>query len=95
MSVYVVTWNLNNERSNYAEARAAFIRQLEGTYEFTKDPGLESVRFISTRSTATEISAHLRQKMDENDKLFISKINLGEKDGWMNKNVWSWINDRI
>ena len=29
MSVLVVTWDLNHEKPNYAQARAAFLRHLE------------------------------------------------------------------
>lgn len=93
MSVYVVTWDLNKEKSNYSQARAAFIKHLE-TIENTKDSGLDSVRFISTTSSASEIQAYLIQKLDKNDRLFVSKLNSGERDGWLSKSVWDWINAR-
>jgi len=71
MAVYVVTWDLNKEKLNYTQARAAFIKHLEA-YESIKDPGLDSVRFVSTTSTASTISEYLRQKLDTNDRLFVS-----------------------
>lgn len=46
MAVYMVTWNLNNERSNYDQARRAFITHLE-RYDNCQDGGLESVRWGS------------------------------------------------
>jgi len=94
MTVYVVTWNLNNEKSNYAAARAAFIKQLE-TYDNKADPGLESVRFIDTSQTASQVSDFLRKKMDDNDKLLVSKMNKGYHQGWLAKSVWEWINARL
>ncbi len=93
MAVFVVTWNLNKERQNYSYARAEFIKQLE-QYQTIGDPGLESVRFISTNNSAEQVSAHLRQKLDDNDKLFVSKVNRGEYYGWLNKAVWDWISAR-
>lgn len=94
MAVFVVTWNLNKERTNYSSARNEFIKHLE-RYDNIGDPGLESVRFISTGSTAAQISTYLRQKLDNNDNIFVSKINRYEKQGWLKKNVWDWINIRI
>ena len=49
MSVFVVTWDLNHEKPNYRQARAAFLRHLEA-FENIRDGGLDSVRFISTPS---------------------------------------------
>lgn len=94
MSVYVVTWNLNNERSGYDKARRDFIENLE-KYENVNDGGLESVRWISTSSTADEVSAFLRTKMDDNDRLFVSKLHSGHHQGWLQKTTWAWINARL
>lgn len=51
MSVFVVTWNLNKERGNYASARAEFLKHLE-RYPNIGEPGLESVRWIQSSATA-------------------------------------------
>ena len=94
MAVFVVTWNINREKSNYAQARDAFIKQLE-TYENKKDLGLETVRFISTASNADAISEKLRQKLDDNDRLVVSKMNSNQHQGWLSRDVWEWINARM
>lgn len=94
MAVYMVTWNLNQERQNYAAARASFIAQVE-SYEHTRDHGLETVRFISTTSTLAQISDYLRLKLDTNDRLFVTRVRSGERDGWLAQNVWTWINARL
>lgn len=93
MAVYVVTWDLNREKPNYSAAREAFVTHLE-RYENVKDPGLDSVRFISTSHTADQVDEFLRQKLDTNDRLFVSKIRAGERNGWLSKNVWDWIKAR-
>lgn len=95
MAVYVVTWNINKARSNYAQAREAFITHLEGTYPCAADPGLETVRFIQSSSSADQIDSFLRQKLDSNDRLFVSKLNRGEHQGWLVQEVWDWINARL
>lgn len=94
MAVFVVTWNLNQERSNYAEARRAFIQHLE-RYPNCKDNGLESVRWVAADATADQISADLRQKLDSNDRIIVSKMKLGEHQGWLSKDTWAWINQRL
>lgn len=94
MSVYLVTWDLNHEKPNYAQARANFIAQLEG-FEHTKDAGLDSVWFVSTAWSADQTSAHLRKKMDDNDKLVVTQLKAGEHQGWLTQSVWTWINARL
>lgn len=47
MAVFVVTWNLNQERASYDQARRAFVTHLE-RHTNLADSGLESVRWIST-----------------------------------------------
>ncbi|AZC51338.1 MULTISPECIES: hypothetical protein [Pseudomonas] len=94
MSVFLVTWNLNKERSNYDQARQAFIQHLE-RYQNVKDPGLESVRWISSNATAAQIDEDLRLKLDSNDRIFITKLNNREYQGWLNKDVWTWIDTRL
>ncbi|WP_277591380.1 hypothetical protein [Pseudomonas chlororaphis] len=94
MSVFLVTWNLNKERGNYAQARQVFIQHLD-RYPNVKDPGLESVRWISSNATAAQIDEDLRLKLDSNDRIFVTKLNSGEYRGWLNNDVWAWIGARL
>lgn len=94
MSVYLVTWDLNKEKPNYSVARTRFLSKLEA-YENKSDSGLDSVRFISTNHNADQISDDLRQALDDNDRLFITKLISGNHQGWLKKDVWEWINSRL
>lgn len=94
MAVFVVTWNLNKEGSAYTQARDVFLRHLS-KYQNTRDSGLETVRFISTAESATQIDGFLRQQLDSDDRLFVSKLNSGEYQGWLDASVWEWINARL
>lgn len=94
MSVYLVTWDLNKEKPNYATARARFLAHLD-RYENTKDPGLDSVRFVSADWSADQISADLRTQLDDNDKLIVTKLRSGEHQGWLAKTAWAWIEARL
>ena len=94
MSVYVVTWNLNKEGAAYQQARTTFLNHL-GKYDNTKESSLETVRWISTNETADQIDAYLRQRLDDDDRLFVSKLNSGSHQGWLSKDVWDWIDARL
>lgn len=94
MAVYVVTWNLNRERSNYDAARRQFIQHLE-RYPNAQDGGLESVRWVQSSGTARQLSDDLRQMLDGNDRLFVSKLNDGQYSGWLNETVWEWVRSRL
>ena len=94
MAVYLVTWDINRAGAGYSEARAAFISHLQ-TYPHKKDGGLDSVWFISTDQTANQIDAYLRQRLDNNDRLIVTRIRSGEHQGWLDPEVWKWIEARL
>ena len=93
MSIYLVTWDLNKEKPNYTRARDIFLARLD-EYTNIKDPGLDSVRFVSTTWTAQQISDDLRQKLDVNDRIFVISLSNGNHQGWLNEEVWKWISNR-
>jgi hypothetical protein len=94
MAVYLVTWDLNKEKPNYSAARTAFLEHLN-RYENKKDPGLDSVRFVSASWSADEVSADLRKKPDDNDRILVTKLISGNHQGWLSKDVWDWINAHL
>jgi hypothetical protein len=95
MSVYLVTWDLNKEKPNYATARANFISRLN-QYENVKDEGLDSVRFVSVNNwTSEEVADDLRRKLDKNDRLVVVKMTNTNHSGWLSGTVWDWINARL
>lgn len=94
MAVYVVTWNLNKERTNYAQARKEFIEHLE-RHSNIGETGLESVRWISTTMNADQLYNDLATKLDKNDRIFISHVVRGTHKGWLNQSTWDWINSKL
>lgn len=93
MAVYLVTWDLNKEKPNYSKARADLLSRLE-EYENIKDAGLDSVRFLSTTWSASQVSDDLRGKIDTNDRIIVVSMS-GDHQGWLSKEVWDWINVRL
>lgn len=90
MSVFMVTWNLNNEGSNYSPKRKTFIEHLE-RFPNIKDSGLESVRWIKSQATAEQVYGDLATKLDGNDRIFVTQMTAGTHSGWLDKNVCDWI----
>jgi hypothetical protein len=94
MAVYLVTWDLNREKPNYAQARATLLAQME-RFQYMKDAGLDSVWFISTNSSAQQASDFIRQALDNNDRLIVTQIQKGTHQGWLSPPTWEWINARL
>lgn len=93
MAVYVVTWNLNRE-VNYNAKRTAFLNNLNG-YENFAEPGLETVRWISTDLSPEALTDDLIRPLDSNDRLFLTRLTAGSYQGWMNEPTWEWIRRRL
>lgn len=94
MAVFLVTWDLNREKSNYSIAREEFLSHLN-RYENKKDSGLDSVRFISTTWTVDQVYRDLALKLDNNDRIIVTKIIGGYYTGWLDKDVGDWINKKL
>lgn len=85
---------IDKEKSNYNAARTAFIKHLE-RHANTGDPGLESVRWIRSSLSADQLTDDLMQKLDKNDRLFVSKLRQGEYQGLVKPSVWDWIRPKV
>ncbi|RJF69607.1 hypothetical protein [Rhodopseudomonas palustris] len=94
MSIFLVTWDLNKQKLNYAQARQALIDHLS-RYPHIYDQGLDSVWFLETSASADTLSADIRTKLDNNDTLIVTKLLPGQHQGWLSKETWNWINPRL
>ena len=94
MGAYLVTWDLNRHKANYAQARQNLVDHLS-RYPHIKDEGLDSVWFLQSSGTADALSDDIRTKMDEKDRLIVTKLVNGQHQGWLSQAVWDWINARI
>jgi len=82
--VYNVSYDLNNPGQNYETL----------IEEIKKSPGyckiLKSTWLISTSEDARQLGERLLKKMDENDSLFVSKVDR-DHYGWLPQSVWDWV----
>lgn len=94
MAVYMVTWNLNKEKKNYAAARKKLIAVLS-EFDAVYDTDLETVWFVSTNQNANSIAAEIQPCLDANDRLFVTRLSDDQYQGWMLVKIWDWINARV
>lgn len=94
MSVFLVTWNLNKELSQYQSARYAFLSRLS-YFEHIFEAGLETVAFVSTPAgyTSHDIYNQLLPALDQNDRIFITPI-VGNYRGYVGGATRVWL-DRM
>lgn len=94
MAVYVVVWNLNKEGASYANARAKLF-ELLGKTDYSYSSRLETTAFVSTDSSADQVSTYLRQAMDDNDRLLVSLLVRGDYAGWLDQAQTEWLSTRM
>lgn len=87
--IYIISYDLKNPGQDYTSL-----------YEAIKSCGdwqhpLESMWFLSTNSSADNIYNIIKPCLDNNDLLFISELNVKNRQGWMAKSCWDWINSHI
>lgn len=88
MAVYLITYDLKKPGQNYGNL-----------YEEIKSLGdwahyLESVWFVDTSFTSTQIRERLLPHIDQNDNLFICRV-VRDYDGWAHKELWKWLSERV
>lgn len=84
--VHILTYDLNKVK-DYKKLYAA----IEALGATKRDPNLDSVWFISTSYTPAQASEYIRRATDSDDTHFICRVRPGERAGWMNKELWTWI----
>lgn len=86
--------SLVSPKNNYDQARKAFVTHLE-RHTNHADTGLESVRWIATTLTADQLYRDLAQKIDKNDRLFVSRVKQTEYSGFLNQATINWLAAKV
>ncbi|MGG4039935.1 hypothetical protein [Heyndrickxia ginsengihumi] len=87
MSVYLITYDLNAPGKDYGKL-----------YEEIKSLGawahyMESVWFVDTDLDPNSIRDKLKEIIDSNDSLFVSKVT--SYSGWADKKLWDWLSKHV
>lgn len=54
---------------------------------------MKSVWLLDTRLTANEVYKQLESHLDKNDHILVIGVDPYEKQGWLPKKAWDWINN--
>ncbi|WP_172558132.1 hypothetical protein [Vibrio fluvialis] len=85
MSVYSISYDLNAPGKKYDELYNQ-IKDFNGWLHL-----LDSTWLVSTNLTADQVFQRLTPYLDNNDSVFVSKVNANQYAGWLTQEKWDWI----
>lgn len=89
--VYMITYDLNKEGQDYENVIQAIKDASTGVWcSYWKS----SFLIKSNLKTADEVSNKITPYLDNNDTLLVIEVK-NNKQGWLNKNQWKFINESI
>ncbi len=83
MKNYLITYDLNVPWHDYNSLYNEIKR-------YPCIHALESVWFVKSNGSASDISTHLVKFMDKNDRLIVSEITMNH-EGWLDQNKWDFL----
>ncbi len=89
MVIYSISYDLNNSGHKY-ENIYSVVRSFGGYNHI-----MESTWLVSTSLSASQVVGKFTSYLDNNDKVFISKVNTDEYQGWLDEDTWKWIKEHI
>lgn len=95
MRFYAITYDLRQPGRKYDELYEG-IKNLAG--EGNWQHPMESIWVIAvsdySSKNAESVYSSLRKFIDDNDSLFVTKIDNYDHQGWMPKNFWDWLKEK-
>ena len=89
MPVYLVTYDLNDPGQRYEE----ILKNLRAYSDYKYI--MKSTFLICTNETSEQIYERATKRgLDKNDYFFVAPVTKPAY-GWLNKEVWTWLNDRL
>jgi len=94
MACILITYDLNREGSGYSAKNKIVTDEIKRLYP-TYWHHIESVYLVSTQQSPLEVATAIQPVLDENDKLFTTRVSddaawtgINEKgEAWLNKNI--------
>lgn len=87
--VYLITYGLNKEGQDYNSLIDTIEKNCSEYVHI-----MRSVFLVKTIRNENQLRDSLRQVMDSNDTLFISKIT-DSYAGWLDASVWGWLSKNV
>lgn len=86
--IYLISYDLKSPGRNYSELYSA-INNLGDVQH-----PLESVWVVSNEGNAEEIYGKIRPYIDNNDFLFVVRLEESDRQGWLPKSFWEWFSKK-
>lgn len=84
-SVYLISYDLCQPGQNY-ESVAKRIQRFPAWFHI-----LQSAWFVQTSANANYIYEQVRQCLDQNDLLFVTRVDPIDRMGWLSKDAVAWL----
>ncbi len=86
--IYLITYELNNKTKDYSGLYEA-IKGYKTWWHY-----IDSTWLIKTTEPASNISNKLQPYIDQSlDNLLVVKIDPSDKQGWLSKEAWEWVEE--
>ena len=86
--IYNISYDLNKTGKDYQ----GLYKELKNTYEWNHP--LDSTWLLFTAESPNQIWDRVRSHIDKDDNILIAEITTNYS-GWLPKDVWTWISQRI
>lgn len=86
-NIFTISYDLRSPGKNYDGLYSAI--QLCGNYYHA----LESTWYVKSDLDANGIYEKIKDEIDKNDHVVISKVDTSDQQGWMLKTFWEWTQD--
>ena len=95
MKLFAITYDLRQPGRKYNDLYDA-IKQVAGAGNWQHP--MESLWVVVASDfsprDANSIYSEIRKYIDENDSLFVMRLDPNERQGWMPKSFWAWIKEK-
>ena len=94
MKIFLISYDLRHPERNYSVLYDA-IKDLAGNGRWQHP--LESIWVVAVdeNRSANSIFEILKPKIDNDDNLFVVEITDCDRQGWLAKSFWNWLNSQI
>lgn len=89
MSAYLVTYDLNTPGQDYD----ALIERIKAYGTWAKL--MKSTWIVVSNASANTVYTDLRETMDNSSRLFVVDISGQDRQGWLAKSTWEWIDKYV
>ncbi len=95
MKFFAITYDLRHPGRKYDELYDGIKKMAgDGNWQHPMESfWVMAISDFSAKKTETMYES-LRQFIDDNDSLFITRIDNTEHQGWMPKNFWNWFKEK-